>query len=267
MSNPDDLAYSSLQYLINGLSFYCKAGNAHAVHPPFLFNLYTEAIRAKTPDREVMGVMNYIRELKREHSPITYTAYGSAEGTAISLSPAEVVRKQSSGKRKGKLLYRLVKRFQPATLLELGTNLGVGTAFLLSAKPDAEVITVEASPELAGIARRYFDTTAPGGVSLFQGRFSEQLPIVLDRLTSLDFVYFDGDHRQEATLEYFRLCSAKANNNSVFVFDDIHWSTGMEKAWKSIVNDPKVSLSVDLYQLGLVFFRQELSKQFFRLRF
>jgi hypothetical protein len=83
----------------------------------------------------------------------------------------------------------------------------------------------------------------------------------------LDYVFFDGHHALEPTLKYFELCLKKAHNSSIFVFDDIRWSDEMKLAWEKIKNHPKVNVTIDLYTMGVVFFRKEQEKEHFVLRY
>ena len=79
-------------------------------------------------------------------------------------------------------------------------------------------------------------------------------------------VYFDGNHQKAATLEYFQHCLQFVNNESFFIFDDIHWSKEMESAWEEIKKHPKVKVTIDTFQWGIVFFRKEQEKEHFIIR-
>jgi predicted O-methyltransferase YrrM len=82
----------------------------------------------------------------------------------------------------------------------------------------------------------------------------------------LDFVFFDANHQKQPTLQYFNQCIAKANKNGIFVFDDIHWSEGMEQAWEIVKQHPKVTTSIDLYHMGILFFNPELKPATYRIK-
>jgi predicted O-methyltransferase YrrM len=88
----------------------------------------------------------------------------------------------------------------------------------------------------------------------------------LNSLPKLDLVFFDGNHQKVPTLDYFHHCLTKAHENSIFIFDDIHWSSEMDEAWQQIQGHEQVSLTIDLFQFGLVFFRKGIAKQHFTLR-
>ena len=102
-------------------------------------------------------------------------------------------------------------------------------------------------------------------IDLVVGNFEDTLPKVLAE-QHFDLVFFDGNHQKTPTLQYFDLCLKQATENAVFIFDDIHWNSEMEDAWNLIKKNPKVTVSIDTFQWGLVFFRSEQAKQNFTLR-
>ncbi|MBK9358768.1 MAG: class I SAM-dependent methyltransferase [Bacteroidales bacterium] len=93
------------------------------------------------------------------------------------------------------------------------------------------------------------------------------LPGLLRQTAIIDYAFIDGNHTKEATLRYFGQLVKHAGNNSVYIFHDIHWSAEMEQAWNEIKNHEKVIITIDLFHMGLVFFRKELSRQHFIIRF
>ena len=117
-------------------------------------------------------------------------------------------------------------------------------------------------------ARQNFKTLELQNVKLAEGNFDYTLPSVIYHLTSVDLAFIDGNHRREPTENYFHWLLEKANSNSIFIFDDIHWSKGMELAWEHIKEHPSVRCSIDLFFIGIIFFRQEFKeKQHFTIRF
>jgi predicted O-methyltransferase YrrM len=161
----------------------------------------------------------------------------------------------------------LVKHFQPVNLLELGTSLGISTAYMSKASPTKKIITIEGSENIANIAIDNFNRLNISNIQVITGNFDIQLPKLLQNTSTFDFVFFDGNHRKQPTLSYFELCLQHKHNDSVFVFDDIHWSDEMEEAWESIKQSPEVTVTIDLFFIGLVFFRKESTKEHFIIRF
>ncbi len=104
-------------------------------------------------------------------------------------------------------------------------------------------------------------------MTIVTGNIDQTLAAHVPALESIDLVFFDANHRYEPTLRYFETCLPKTHNDSLFVFDDIHWSAEMERAWAEIKAHPAVTVTIDLFWVGLVFFRREQPKQDFVLRF
>ncbi|HFC01093.1 MAG TPA: class I SAM-dependent methyltransferase, partial [Phaeodactylibacter sp.] len=154
-------------------------------------------------------------------------------------------------------LFRLVNFYKPKTMLELGTSLGISTLYQASASLNANFITLEGDPEIAKLARFHFEKFKIKNITLVEGQFDHTLLPALQRLKSLDYIFIDGNHRMQPTLSYFEEALKFAHNESVFVFDDIHWSEEMEAAWEKIKAHPQVRISIDLFHMGIVFFRKE----------
>lgn len=171
--------------------------------------------------------------------------------------------------RFGALFYRLTHYFKPRIILELGTSLGLTTAYFAKAAPDARIITMEGCPETARLASRNFAELGVGSVEIVVGNIDQTLPAWLRSQQSggVDLIFFDANHRFEPTLRYFEEALPYAHEASVFIFDDIYWSTEMTRAWERIKAHPKVSVTIDLFWVGLVFFKKEQAKENFVLRF
>lgn len=180
----------------------------------------------------------------------------------------QLVKTAVKPRKYGQLLYRLVKHYQPHTIVELGTSLGLTTAYLAAANPAAKVVTIEGSEAVHRVAKENFEKVTLPNVDARQGHFDTVLPQVLQTMERVDLGYVDGNHRFAPTLSYFEQFLAKAHNDTILIFDDIHWSAEMEQAWQQIQQHPAVQCSVDIFFLGFVFFRNEFKeKQHFTIRF
>ncbi|MFT4024860.1 MAG: class I SAM-dependent methyltransferase [Flavihumibacter sp.] len=150
-----------------------------------------------------------------------------------------------------------MRYFKPATVIELGTSLGISGAYLAAALPGTQVYTLEGAPAIAARAAENFQSLGLPNISVIPGRFDDSLPGLLATTGKADMVYIDGNHQYQPTMDYFRFFRDHRQNDTVLIFDDIHWSEGMEKAWEAIRNDETVTCSIDLFFLGYVFFRRE----------
>jgi len=167
----------------------------------------------------------------------------------------------------GRLLFRLSRYFHPRLTLELGTSLGISTSYLALGNPEGRIITVEGCPEISNEAQQNFETLGIRNIDQRTGNFDQLLPGILSEFNHFDMIFIDGNHRKDATMNYFHQCLQHIDTGSVLIFDDIHWSGGMEESWLEIKHHPRVKVTIDLFQMGLVFFREELSKEDFILRF
>lgn len=245
------------------LRYRKNAVTKHGVHSPFVFDLATKTFPDDATDFSKFGAEKWREECLANENSIDVLDFGTGKSGARKIS--EIARRAAKSPKEGRLLYRIVKRFQPQTILELGTSLGISAQYIRAAAPGAKFITIEGCPETAHIAQKGF-TEHNINVDLRIGDFMAVIPSVLEELKSVDLVYIDGNHRMRPTIEYFNLIRKYAHNKTVFIFDDIHWSLEMEEAWKKISTKEFVHVSIDVFHFGLAFFRQEQVKEHFVLR-
>ena len=245
------------------------AGNRHDVHSPFVFALVNEVLRKRTPREEFADIEKLRTELlaDRETIAVTDLGAGSRRGNTQQRQIGEIAKNSLKPRRQAEMLARLVRYFKPATVLELGTSLGTTTLYLSRAAQKGRVRTIEGCPAIAAIAQQNFNVYRAENITSHVGPFVEQLPGVLSSLDRLDFAFIDGHHAAEPTLNYFEQCLARSLNDTVFIFDDIHWSESMEEAWAAIKLHPKVTVTIDLFHFGIVFLRKEQQREHFVLRY
>jgi len=251
------------------LKHFFASVNEHGVHSPFLFKLLTQGIYNKKSYPETEAIERIRKQLKADHTCIQVTDLGAGsvvDGKAKTRSIAFICQSFAKSPKLCTVLHRITRHLQPDNILELGTSLGISTMYLATAYPSANVITIEGCPNTAARARDNFSIAGLDNVESLVGDFDDILPSVLSRTNSLGMVYIDGNHTYEATVRYFHALLSNCGNETCIIFDDIHWSSGMENAWKEISNHPKVTMSLDLFYLGIVFFDSRLSKEHFKIR-
>jgi len=145
--------------------------------------------------------------------------------------------------------------------------LGITTLYLSKSNSSAPVYTIEANKECASIAAANFNRLNATNIQLIQGKFSDTLPDLLKNNSVFDFVFIDGDHQYLSTINYVNQLLPHLAESSVLVLDDIHWSAAMNKAWNFVKQLPQVTVTIDLYRMGIVFFHKGQSKEHFTLRF
>jgi len=264
--------YSSFQLASKYLNYYVTAANrkGHGIHSPFVFDFVTKVLNDRTEYRDYDRVERVRKKSLKDQRILSIEDHGAGSSSSASKerSVSSIARHAVKSKKYAQLLYRIVKYYKSNSIIELGTSLGITTSYLSLATPGGNVFTLEGSTEVASIARQNFKNLELQNVKLAEGNFDYTLPSVLYHLTSVDLAFIDGNHRCEPTENYFRWLLEKSNSNSIFIFDDIHWSKGMENAWEHIQKHPAVRCSIDLFFIGIVFFRQEFKeKQHFTIRF
>lgn len=172
---------------------------------------------------------------------------------------SSIIKSSSSSPWQCRVLFRLTHRSKAKTILELGTSLGISLAYLCSANTKAQVLSIEGDPELVRLSKKNIEALLIYNASVIEGRFDECLSQSLDQLSSIDLAFIDGNHQLEPTLDYFHQILPYCHKESILIFDDIHWSKNMKKAWKKIIEHPKVSASVNFFHFGLVFFDPGIS--------
>ncbi|MFM7177236.1 MAG: O-methyltransferase [Bacteroidota bacterium] len=251
------------------LKHFFASVNEHGVHSPFLYKLLIEGIYNQKKLLETEAIERIRKNLKSDHTKIQVTDLGAGsvvDGKAKTRSISFICQSFAKNPKLCGVLHRITKHLQPNNILELGTSLGISTMYLSAANPSAKVITVEGCPKTAAHARDNFSKLGLENIESLVGDFDDQLPSVLNRTNSLGLVYIDGNHTYEATVRYFHTLLPKCGNETCIIFDDIHWSAGMENAWKEISNNSRVTMSVDLFYFGIVFFDSRLSKEHFKIR-
>ncbi|MBK7385056.1 MAG: class I SAM-dependent methyltransferase [Flavobacteriales bacterium] len=246
-----------------------RARARHGVHSPFVYELIESVFRPRPVDEAFAAIEQFRSDLLRSDHTIQVIDLGA--GSARSNGPTRRVADQARSALKpphqARLLYKLARHLDARQVLELGTSFGLTTLYLAYGARNGQVHTIEGCPETLSIAKKNFEILPQPRIHATLGSFEDRLPDVLRRMERLDLAFIDGHHEEEATLRYFELCLSKAHNDTVLVLDDIHWSCGMESAWERVKDHSAVTVTIDLYDMGLVFLRSEQAKEHFRLRY
>ncbi|WP_372744448.1 O-methyltransferase [Lutibacter sp.] len=249
------------------LSFLLKSTNQHGVHSPFVYSLVTKCFYKKTNFTKIILFKEIKKFLKNNHSKIEVSDFGKGSKVFKSNTRkvSDIAKIAGISTKKALLLIRLVEYFKPKNILEIGTSVGLASCALSIGNPQSKIKTLEGCKNTAQIAQQTFEKFHLNNIQLNIGDFNSTLPKIIE-YNNFDMVYFDGNHQKEPTLNYFKECLKTAHNNSIFIFDDIHWNKEMFETWKIIKQHPKVTVTINTYFWGIVFFRNEQLKQHFTIR-
>lgn len=248
--------FSKFQLAKKYAQYYLTAsnGNGHGIHSPFVFDFVKHVLNDKKSYPAYKRIENMRKKMLDDSTLINVEDFGA--GSSVIKTNTRVVSAVAASSLKPKkyaqLLYRMVQYYKPRTVVELGTSFGITTAYLASANTASKVFTCEGSPAIASIAKQNFETLQLNNVQLTEGDFTQTLSPLLSNLNTVDFAFADGNHRKQPTLDYFSQLLKHATPNSILVFDDIHWSTDMEEGWELIKKHKRVTLTIDLFFIGIV---------------
>ena len=252
--------------IISYIKFLFTSTNQHGVHSPFVYDLVTKCFYDTSDYSDYLRIKTYRESLLGNSEVIEITDFGSGSKVFNSNKRAikHIAKTSGTTLKRAKLLYRLIRYFQPKNTLELGTSLGIGTFSMALANSKAPLTSIEGCPQMSKFTHEQLKIFKIEHVDLITGAFSEIIPTLVS--THWDLVFFDGHHDKEATLTYFEQLLPSAHNDSVFIFDDIHWSKDMSEAWNIIKKHPKVTVTIDTFFWGFVFFRKEQVQENFTIR-
>ncbi len=255
--------------VVSYISHYLAAGDEHSVHSPFVFNLLTDGVYLKKTEpvfKQIEAVRKQLEKDDREINVKDLGAGSSFDGRPNRRSILDITARFAKSPAHCKFLFRIARHLKPKTMIELGTSLGISAMYQSAGNNDARLYTLEGCPETANVARENFRNNNFYTINCITGNFDDTLPILLQDLKNMDYAYIDGNHTLSATLRYFHLLKYYHHQHSVIIFDDIYWSDEMQQAWQEIKSDKDVTISLDFYQFGIIFFNKDFTPQSFKLR-
>ena len=236
------------------------------MHSPFVYTFIREVLNDKRKFYCYTGIEFIRRQLLADKKKIVVEDFGA--GSKLNKTKERTISAIAYSSLKprkyAQLLFRIINYYQPETIVELGTSLGITTSYLASGNTHAKVYTFEGSKPVAAKASESFKALKLDNIHLTEGNFDDTLPSKLSEIKAVDFAFIDGNHRYEPTVNYFHQLLAKCTDQSIIILDDIHWSKEMEEAWHYVQNHQEVTTTIDLFFIGIVFLRKEFkNKQMF----
>lgn len=248
------------------LNFLKNSQNQHGLHSPFMYDLVTKCFYDRSDHSGYELIKTYRNDLLRNKELIEIKDFGAGSKVFKSNKRPVFAIAKNAGMtlHRAKLLHRLVNYLKVENALELGTSLGIASA-AISANPATQLTTIEGCPATAEIAQRQFEKYQLK-VDLKIADFKTVFHEIPFQQQKFDLIFIDGNHQQEATIQYFETLLNHIHEDSVLIFDDIHWSVGMENAWAQIKQHPASLQTIDTFKWGMVFFRKQQAQQDFVIR-
>lgn len=250
------------------IRYYLTAGNRHDVHSPFVYTLVEEVLNKKAfvPAYEPVELLRRRLLQSADVVQVTDLGAGSLTGASSTRRVRDIARHAAKPAKFGQLFYRLVRHLGARNVLELGTSLGLSTAYMASA--GATVHTIEGCPNISALAGMNFASLGLDNIRQYTGNFDTELAGVLAQMPPPDIVYIDGNHREEPTVRYFEQCLPHLRPSGMVIFDDVHWTDGMERAWETVKSHTAVTTTIDLFFIGIAFISPDFkARQHFTIKF
>ena len=263
--------YSSFQLLKKYISYWFHASNGkgHGVHSPFVFDFITSVLHGQQQHPDIKKIESLRKALRKNDEKIEVVDFGAGSTTHAHSQRAvsQIARTALKSPKYAQLLYRMAAHYQCKNVMELGTSLGLTTSYLALSGAE-KVVSFEGSPSISALAQQHFDSLNINNIDIIEGNVDLTLPNYLESSPQIDLAFIDANHRAEPTIAYFNHLLKHAHEQTIFVFDDIHWSSDMETAWRQIQSHEKVTMTIDLFFFGIVLIKKDFKEpQHFRIRF
>ncbi|HQG36803.1 MAG TPA: class I SAM-dependent methyltransferase [Bacteroidales bacterium] len=237
------------------------------LHSPFVYNLVTKIFRNKFNPEIVCKIEEIRGKMLTCKETVEVKDYGTGRNNDNLRKISDIARNSSVPAKYGKLLASLAGEFGRENIIELGTSLGISTLYLSFGSPSSIIHTAEGCPSLSALAEANFMETGRSNIRLYNMKFDDFLLEMKKEKICPGLVFIDGDHSKESLLRYFDIISEICDEKSLVVIDDIHISKEMYEAWEKIKQSGKVSITIDIYQMGLVFFRRGIARYDYIIRY
>ncbi len=252
-----------LSKLFSYISYYRKADTVHNVHSPFVYDFIFDILDTSKYYYAFNPLEHERKILLSNKNMISIQDFGagSKTDTGKRRSITSIASQVVSNKKKCRLLFNLVNKFAPSITVELGTSLGLSTMYMAKANSANKIFTIEADPNVYKLAHLLFERNNVPNVKAINGTFDNVLPTLLEDLHHIDLAYIDGNHQYESTMKYYKMLKSKCHKGSILVFDDIYWSADMTKAWNQIKASKDVVYTIDIFDMGFVFFDPDIGEK------
>lgn len=256
-----------IKFIVNYIMHFISARHSggFGVHSPYLFHFIKYILDDKNQYYLFNDIEAVRQNLLKDYQPIKIDDFGTGKNRTQTL--AKIAKGSLKEPKYGQLFFKIIHRIKAKNVLELGTSLGITTAYLAGSSTNIKCVSIEGSKNIAAVAQQNFDMLNLSNIEIVCDDINKRLTQVIDGFKTLDFVFIDANHKLPEAYIYFEKCLPKINENSILVMDDIYWSDDMKKAWNMVKNHWCVTATFDLFDIGIVFFKPELNKKHYKIRY
>ena len=260
---------SALHEFKYGVLHFLQSKQRHGVHSPFVYEFMDKVMHLPLPNEAESAIERRRAELKKRdiHFERIDLGAGSRKGVRNASNLAKVVSDAASNAKEARAIANFCKYIRAKKIIELGSNVGIGTSYISSANPEAELHSIEGDPFLSDVAKESIQALVPNHfVTIHTGSFEDELPRLLSHLQEIDVLFIDGNHRKNPTLNYVHWALPFLSDDAAIIVDDIYWSREMTEAWNTICALPNFNLALDFFHFGIIQKTRRKEKEYFKLR-
>jgi predicted O-methyltransferase YrrM len=249
--------------------FVAKNRKGHGIHSPFVFDLVSRVFRNRTDPAVVYSIEKIRKREMSDKRVIDVRDFGTGSENKPNnfKKVSDIARHTAVPEKYGMLLANMAAEFGRQLIIEFGTSFGISTMYMAASCREALVLTMEGCPATAEIAGLNFKEAGLKNIILKVGPFADIIPEIISQGIRPGLVFIDGDHRKKPLLDYFEKMAEISDNNTVIIIDDINYSREMQEAWNEIQLSAKVSMTVDIFRMGIVFFREGIERKNYIIRY
>jgi predicted O-methyltransferase YrrM len=256
--------------LVNYLKYTLLSGHrkGHGIHSPFVFDLVSRVFRNKIDPGIVFTVEKARKKLIADKRNIEVHDLGSrSESSEKCRKVSDIIKNSPVNVKYGVFLSKMAAEFGKPMIIELGTSFGISTMYMAASCRDAMLTTIEGSCAIADIARQNIIEAGLENIKVINGSFDDIIPELISAGVKPGLIFIDGNHRKEPVIRYFNQFAQFSDSKTVIIIDDINYSKEMAEAWKEVKLNKKVAVSVDIYRMGICFFREGINHNSYVIRY
>ncbi|MDD2435944.1 MAG: SAM-dependent methyltransferase [Massilibacteroides sp.] len=212
----------------------------HGVHSPFVFNFITKVIDERAAYYCLKDIELTRKKFFYENEPF---------------------HKWEIRPKYGALLMRISNYLKPQNLLLIGSDLSFSALYSSSYASTTRCVVLEEKTEIAAFSRSVIEKHRAKNILLKEGVYQKTVSEVLEHTDKLDFVYFGYPNDSALDIPVFECILPHLHEHSVLILRGIRKTKDRKEFWNRLCARPEVSVTIDVYELGIAFFNHKIHKK------